>query len=140
MHVDIRTLAALAPHEIMYRHAGLLSLDIPERHVNSGERVIEYRSLPPVGTYLGGQEDILDFSNVAASQKRVEVFLHRFHHGQRSLGEGGTAESIKSWLAGFQLDDDQPDPGRRGKNAADFLDRRGHQLPSRGRSLYDAGE
>ena len=116
MDVDRRRHPGFAAEELIDRHPGQLSLDIPQRHIDPGQRVVQHRSAPPVGREVGGLEDVLDIVHIAADHERFEVLLDRRDHRLRPLGKGRAADAIEPRLGRFDLDDHQPDAIRRGQN------------------------
>jgi hypothetical protein len=124
MRVQRRRLAALAAHELVDGHAGAFALDVPQRLVDAGQRVVEHRATAPVGADVGRLIDILDVVRAAAEEERLEILLDRGHHGQRALGEGGAAEAVQAGLARLDLDHDQAYAVGRGTDGLDTRDAR----------------
>src|SRR5919202_2093611 len=93
MRVQRRRFAALAAHELIDGHAGPFALDVPQRLVDAGQRVVQHRTAAPVGADVGGLIHILDVVHAAAEEERPEILLDGGDHGQRALREGGAAEA-----------------------------------------------
>ena len=115
--------------------SGALALDVPERLVDAGHRVVQDRPRAPVGADVRGLPDVLDSVGVLADEERAEVLLDGGDDGERTLGEGGAAEAVESGLVGLDLDDHEPDAVGRGADRLDVgnLKRRqtafGHHVP-----------
>ena len=59
--------------QIVDRHAGQLALDVPQRLVDPGQRVVEHRSRPPVAREVRGLPDVLDLGHPPADLRGREV-------------------------------------------------------------------
>ena len=118
VRVAIHGEAAFPADELIHRHVRALAFDVPKRHVEAAERVVQYRTIAPVGTRVGILPEVLDVIYVPAARERVEIFLDRGHHCQRALIEGGATESVQTGLARLDLRDHEARPLRRGFDRA----------------------
>eukprot|EP00756_Hemistasia_phaeocysticola_P014064 Hpha_TRINITY_DN15321_c1_g13::TRINITY_DN15321_c1_g13_i1::g.89682::m.89682 len=124
--VDVHrdALAHLAPEQLVDRHAGKLTLDVPERLVHTTKRIVEHRTTPPVTGNLCGEENVFDLLHVTAPEKGVKVRFDCLHHTARTLGKGGAAQTVQPGLGGLDLHNYQTDAtGRRGFDTPDLCDR-----------------
>src|SRR5262252_6925761 len=80
MAVTIHGEAALAAEELIDRHAGALALDVPQGLIYSAERVVQHRTVAPVGTRVGGLPEILDIVGISTAAEVVKVILDRAFH------------------------------------------------------------
>ena len=64
----------LAAEQLIERHAGALGLDVPQRDVDAAHRVEQHRPVPPVRADVARLPDVLDLVDVAADEKRLQVF------------------------------------------------------------------
>ena len=120
--VQRRRLAALAAEQLVDGHARPLALDVPQRLVDAGQRVVQHRPAAPVGADVGRLIDVFDVVRVAADQERLEVLLDRGDDRQRPLGERGAAQPVQARLAGLDFDDDQANAVGRGADRFDSRD------------------
>jgi hypothetical protein len=88
---------------------------------------------PPVGADREHRPDVFDVVHRAPDDLWLEVLFDRGGDGQRTLSEGGAAETVEAGLIGLDLDDHQPDPFRRGENHPHVADagsaRTAHVIP-----------
>ena len=89
--------------QLIDRHAGALALDVPQRHVDAGERRHLHRAAPPVRPAIEVLPDILDGFRVAPDQQRRNVLFQVRRHGKFTPVERGVAHSVKPRLAGHDL-------------------------------------
>ena len=120
--VDHRRLAALPAPEVVDRHPGDLALDVPERHVDAGDGVVEDRPGPPIRVDGHHVPQVLDVGGVAADEERREILVDRARHEGRSLGERRAAEAVETGLVRVDADDDEGDPFWRGQDGANAGD------------------
>src|SRR5262252_10542423 len=99
MRVEPRCLAALAAEELPHGHPRALALEIPQRHVDAGQCVVEHRPAAPVRADVCRLKDVLDVIRVAPQQEWLEVLLNRGDDRQRPLGERSAAQAVQTWLA-----------------------------------------
>src|SRR3954451_20588542 len=116
MDIDGRRGPAATTEEVVHGHPREFTLDVPERHIDAGHGVVQHWPAPPVGTDRQHRPDVLNIVRRSAHDLRLEVLLDGGGHGQRVLGEGGASQSIEVWLIGLDLDDDEANSFRRGKN------------------------
>ncbi len=127
VRVAVRRLAALAAEELVDGHPGLSPLDVPERHVDAADGVVEDRPVPPVRARVEGLPRVLDPIRGLADEERLQVAFHRGRDEVGALGEGGAAVAVEPVLVGRDLDHDEPQPRRRGGDRAHVLDLRRRQ-------------
>ena len=124
VRVAVRRLAGLAAEELVHGHPGLPSLDVPERHVDAADRVVEDGAVPPVRARVEGLPGVLDPVRGLADEERLEVAIHRGRDEVGPLREGGAAVAVEAVLVGRDLDHDEPQPGRGGGDRAHVGDLR----------------
>ena len=107
--------AATAEH-VKQGHARQFSLDVPERHVDAGDGIVQHRSAPPIGADRKHRPDVFNVMHRASDDLRLQVLLNGGGDHKRTLGEGGAAQPVEFWFISLDLDDHQPDPFRRGEN------------------------
>ena len=113
VRIQRRSLAALTTEQLIDGHARPLALDIPQRLVHAGERVVEHRPTAPVGADVGRLINVFDVVRIAPDQERLEILLDRRDHDQRALSEGRAAKAIQAGLARLDFHDDESDAIRR---------------------------
>ena len=84
VYVDRRGFACSATQQVVDRHVRHLALDVPQRLVNSRQRIVQYRTVAPVGGDVCTLPDVFDICHVASHQERREIVIHR------GLDRGGT--------------------------------------------------
>src|SRR5580658_10081142 len=57
---------ALAAQKLMKGHIGPLCLNVPQRLIQAAQRAVQDRTVPPVGTYIGGLPHVLDERRVTS--------------------------------------------------------------------------
>ncbi len=134
--VAVGRLAGLPAEELVHGHPGLPPLDVPQRHVDAADRVVEHGAVPPVRARVEGLPGVLDPVRGLADQERLQVAVHRGGHEVGPLGERGAAVAVEAVLVGRHLDHHEPQPRgcrgdgahvgdlRRGQAAKRFLDLR----------------
>src|SRR5262249_9936264 len=70
--IRIDRLAALAPEELVDRHACALAEDIPQGHVDAADGVAEHRPVAPVRAEEAGTLNVLDGGRVLADEEGLE--------------------------------------------------------------------
>src|SRR5262249_37484092 len=103
------------------RHARFLALDVPEGDVDPAERDVVGRAGPPVAAGVGRLPEILDLTDVAADQARLEPLLDRRDDRAGCVVVVRAADPVEPRLVGQHLDD-QPRPGHAGTDAANVGD------------------
>lgn len=106
--VDGGGLAHLAAEQLVERQSGDLSLDVPQGHVDAGDRVVELGSVAPVAADGHRLPEVFDPVGLLAAQERVEVVGDDGAHRVRALREGGAADAVQAGLRGFDFHHDQP--------------------------------
>jgi hypothetical protein len=92
--VDVRPLATLAAEKLVDRQVRDLPLDVPQRHVHSGQRVVHHRPGTPVGIDVDEVPDVLDAVDVSPLEQRSEEVRDDRGHGTVPLREGRAAEAV----------------------------------------------
>ena len=130
VHVDVGALAGLPAEQVVDRHPGPLALDVPQRLVDAGDRVVEDRPVSPVSVDHRHLPDLLDPRHVAPDQERLEVSVQGRGDRVYALGERRTPDAVESVLRGQDLDDGEARPTRSGEHDLDVFDghRSGHVL------------
>ena len=98
---------ALAAQQAVDGQARDLALDVPQRHVDAGDGVVEHGAVAPVGGAVEHLPGVLDVVHVAADHRGAEVFVNGGLDRQNALGEGGAAEAVEAGFGGFYLDHEQ---------------------------------
>jgi len=96
MGIERCGLPASPAEELVDRHAGEFALYVPKRGVHACERVVQHRSLSPVGAHVEGLVNVLHVIRVPADDQGLQVPFDRLDHGQRALGEGGQPRPYSS--------------------------------------------
>jgi len=107
MDVDGCRLTALAAKKLVDRHAGLLALDVPQRHIDAGDRVVEHWAVAPVTMHHGHPPGLFDARDIASQHERRDVLFDRGDDGMLALRESGATQAVQPGLGGDDLDDDQ---------------------------------
>ena len=71
-------------------------------------RVVQHRTIAPVGAVVHRLPEIVDAVGLLADQKRLQVLLHGRHNQIGALRESAAPISIEPVLIGDHLDHDQP--------------------------------
>src|SRR5215208_1118349 len=98
MNIDGRGGSTATAEQVVQGHPRQFSLDVPERHVDAGDGIVQHRSAPPVGADREHRPDVFDVVHRAPDDLRLDVLLDRGGDSQRTLGEGGAAETVEAWL------------------------------------------
>ena len=102
-------LAALATQQLVQRHVGGLGLDVPQRHVDGGNRGHGHRATAPVGPAIQVLPDVFDTLRIAADQGGQNVLFKVSHHGHFAAIQGGVADAIQAGVGdNFQGDQVAP--------------------------------
>ena len=126
MAVNARSLAHLAAQQVINRHVGHLALDVPQRLIHAGDRVVEHGAVAPVSADHAHLPDVLNAGNILAHQQGLHVVGHRVGHGDPALGIGCAADAVKTRLRSDNLDDDQRNSLRRGADRVNVFDCNSH--------------
>src|SRR4051812_29719652 len=70
--VDVGRSAGLAAEQLIEWHARSLRLDVPERLVDAGHRVVQDWAAPPVRAEVHRLPDVLNVVGVAAEHERLQ--------------------------------------------------------------------
>ncbi|ABA53425.1 hypothetical protein BURPS1710b_A0511 [Burkholderia pseudomallei 1710b] len=101
--IDHQPFAALAAEQLIDGHAGELALDVPERHVDRGDRRHRHGPAPPVRAAIQVLPDVLDVARVPADQAREHVILQIRAHRELAPVERRVAEAVDAFV-GDDLD------------------------------------
>ena len=96
VYVDSRSLTALSPQELVQRQAGALRFNVPQRHIDAGDRVVEDGPVAPIGVVRGNVPDILDTVGIPPLEERMQVFIDGHLHRPGALGERGASPTIET--------------------------------------------
>ena len=124
--VRVRRLPALSAEELVHGHARPFPLDVPQRHVHAGDRVVQDRAVAPVAVHHGRLPQVLDIVRVLADEEGFQVVFDGGVDGPEPLGECGAAQAVEAGFGGQELDDDQARTGRLGQDGPDVGDGHGH--------------
>ncbi len=95
--------ASLSAQQIIYRHAGPLALDVPERHVERTNGIVQDSAVAPVVAHVARLPEILDTRRILASPERDEILLQCGHNRQSLIHVRSRADSIEARFARLQL-------------------------------------
>ena len=59
--------AALAAQKLINRKTRPLAFNIPERHIDAAQGIVEHRPVPPIRTRIGGLPKVFDIVRVPAA-------------------------------------------------------------------------
>ena len=106
--IRIDRLPAFAAEQLIHRQAGPLTQDVPQRHIDAAQRVVQHRPVPPIAAEPRRLRNVLDLRGVFADQKRPQIFIDGSGHDAGPLRERGAAQAIQARLAGRHFHDNQP--------------------------------
>ena len=106
--------------QIIDRHAGLLALDIPQRHIDTAQGRVEDGPCTPITAGKKRLPNIFDAADLAADQHRPQALFDRGDHRRGVVVLAGRADTVKPGLVGDNLDD-YPGAVCTSANTADFL-------------------
>ena len=95
-----------AAEQLVERQPGDLALDVPERHVDRGDRRHRHRPAAPVGAAVEVLPGVLDAVRVAVDQQRHDVLAQVGGDRQLAPVEGRVAEPGDA-VIGRQLERDE---------------------------------
>ena len=104
---------AFPAEQLVERHSRQLPLDVPQRHVYPGQRVVEHGAVAPIAHTHGGLPDVLNVGGVLANEERAQVFLDGGYHRQIAVGKRGAAYAVQAGFVGLHLYGHQVDALRR---------------------------
>ena len=114
----------LASEQLIERHIGQLALDIPERHIDTGNGVIFDWTVTPIGILVHQLPELFNGLRVAPEQQRLEILFKKAFDGQMTISKSRAAQAVQAILIGFNLDDDKIDAFRRGQDNFHIRDER----------------
>ncbi len=112
----------LAAEQLVERHAGALTFDVPQRDVHAAHGVEQHRTVAPVRAHIARLPDILDLVDVAADEEGLQILLERGFHDQGSLRKRRAAPPDEAGLGGLHLHHDQANAIGRRENRLDIAD------------------
>ena len=105
--VDRRRLATFAAEQVVHRHIRDFSLNVPQRHIDARDRVVQNGTVAPVRADHRRLPNVLGAPNVFADEKRLQILVDRRRDRKVPLGERRAAETVQSRFGRLELDDDQ---------------------------------
>ena len=120
----------LAAEKLIDRHACHLSLDVPQRHINSGYGIVLDGTVSPVSVLMHELPEFFNVLCIPSHEQRFEIFLHQMLHGQMTVREGGAAQSIQPRLIRIHLHHHQIDSLGSRADDPDVFDQYCHLLSS----------
>jgi hypothetical protein len=106
VQVDVGRLAAFATHQLIDRHTGLATLDVPERIADATDSAVLDRVVLVIGAQVADLPDLLDAIGGAAHDQGLEVLLHgrcdQLRASARKCGRRA-AIAVEPWLVGLDL-------------------------------------
>jgi len=94
VRIDSRRLAAFAAQQVIDRHVGQLALDVPQRHVDARDRVVQDGPVAPGALHHGHLEELFAARDVPPDCKRLQVVFDGRCDGPKALGERCAANAI----------------------------------------------
>ena len=116
MAVDRHARAHLATEQLIQWQPGLLTLDVPQGHIDAGNGVVLDRPVAPVGVLVHQLPEFLDRLGVAADQQRFEILFDKAFDGDMPVGKSRAAQPVQAGLVGIHPHDHQIDALRRGQD------------------------
>ena len=117
--VDRNLRSALPTEELVDGHSGALALDVPERHVDSAERVHEYGAVSPVRALKHCLPEVFDVVRVGTAQKWVEILVDRSNDGERPLVERAASQTVEARFVCLNTQDHEAGTRGSGRECAD---------------------
>lgn len=100
-------LSAFSAEQLIHRHTGQFSLDIPKRFIHAGDRVVQNGAVPPIRKAHHVLPQVIDLVHRLADEKRLQKIVNRSHNSTPALRKRRTANAVKTGLRRFNLDHDQ---------------------------------
>src|SRR5690606_28748227 len=122
VHIDGNRRPAPSAEQLPDRHPGLLALEVPQRHVDARDGVVQHGAVPPVSADLQAVPQVGHVGGITADQLRSEVVAHGGRHRLRSLREGRAPQTVEAGLGGEHLDHDEGEAFRRRQENLDVGD------------------
>src|SRR5471030_2919824 len=116
MPIDGHAFATLAAKELEERHIRHLALDVPQGHIDAGDRVVLDRTIAPVSVLMHQLPEFFDRFGIPTDQERPEILLDQTFDRDMPVSKGRAAESIQAILVGLKFHDNQVDAFRRGQD------------------------
>ena len=107
VRVTGRCFTAFAAQKLVDGHPRAFALDVPQRDIHAGDRVVEYGTVAPVPVDHGHLPDVFDAVDVASDEKRFQVFFEGGMYGVKSLRKRGAAETVETGLRREDFDHDE---------------------------------
>ena len=105
MRVDAHLVAHLAAEQPPHGNAEVLAENVPQRHLDAGDRAHADHAEPPETCFLSDAHGLLDVAGIAADQQRREIF-DGADHGARLPFERRLAPAEQAGFAGLDADED----------------------------------
>jgi hypothetical protein len=106
MTVDHDTLATGAAQQLIQGQPRDLALDVPQRHVDRGDRRHRHRATAPVGAAVQVLPGVFDPMCVAADQAGHDMILEITANGQLASVQGRIAQAVQTIVGDdFQRDE-----------------------------------
>src|ERR1035441_6631402 len=77
---------ALAAQKLIEGHVGPLRFDVPQCFIQAAQGAVQYRIVPPVGTYIRGLPHVLDVGWVTPQSKGCQEFIYRGYNRRTPRG------------------------------------------------------
>ena len=110
--VDGHALTHFPAQQAVQRKAGALALDVPQGHVDAGDRVADHGSVTPVPVVLHQIPQFFNAVDVAPDQQGAQIFLDHARHGFAPVGKRGAAQPVQAGFGCDDFHDDQVFPGQ----------------------------
>ena len=100
-------LSAFSAEQLIHRHTGQFSLDIPQGFVHTGYRIVQNGAVPPIRKAHHVLPQVIDLVHRLADEKRLQEIVNRSHNRAPALRKRRTANAVKTGFRRFNLDHDQ---------------------------------
>src|ERR1051325_636249 len=109
MRIAIDGEAAFPSQELINRKTGALTLDIPERHIDAAQGIVQHWSVAPVRTRVSCLPNVLNIIRIAAATKRVKILFDRGFDCEGPLLKRSASQSVEAGFARLYLNYHEPD-------------------------------
>jgi hypothetical protein len=113
---------ALAAQQLVDRHAGLASFDVPKRLIDTADGIIEDRTIAPVRGVVHGLPQVFNAIGWFAQEEGLQIAIDCLDNQLGALCECRAAVSVETILIGQNFDHDQPYARGRGCDNRDVFD------------------